>query len=253
MRPHPRVVEHLAQLNGARARGSVIPIGGEDMPVEALFGIDFPPADILGWIGSVSERSPGGWVPFARLVGAFLLASDAGRIYYWDPQLDEMSLAFESPARAVNAMRLSDDDEGDSEWLNELAAMSVAEIVADPALVYWSGITKRFDVLAELRESYPGLLGDFFRGACSMGHRDLVSDLLQNDASSFSINATDAEGATALMLAAGIGDIDVVDLLLAAGADPTMQNNDGSTAVHYASPYLGVKNVLRAAIANWPP
>ena len=47
-----------------------------------------------------------------------------------------------------------------------------------------------------------------------------------------SVDATDAEGRTALFFAAANGHADVVDLLLSEDADPNMANEQGGTALH---------------------
>ena len=49
-----------------------------------------------------------------------------------------------------------------------------------------------------------------------------------------SVDATDAEGRTALFFAAANGHADVVDLLLSKDADPNMANEQGGTALHWA-------------------
>ena len=48
------------------------------------------------------------------------------------------------------------------------------------------------------------------------------------------MDATDAEGRTALFFAAANGHADVVDLLLSEDADPNMANEQGGTALHWA-------------------
>ena len=49
-----------------------------------------------------------------------------------------------------------------------------------------------------------------------------------------SVDATDAEGRTALFFAAANGHADIVDLLLSKDADPNMANEQGGTALHWA-------------------
>ena len=64
------------------------------------------------------------------------------------------------------------------------------------------------------------------------GHKDVVKSLLEAGARA---NEQDAEGNTALMLAAQNGRIDSVKLLLEAGANVRLQNKYGWTALIYAA------------------
>jgi ankyrin repeat protein len=68
-------------------------------------------------------------------------------------------------------------------------------------------------------------------GALSQGvkyHRSmLVRTLLKNGTS---VNERDTDGRTALIIASGLGDTDMVQLLLENGADPNMIDNNGGTS-----------------------
>ena len=64
------------------------------------------------------------------------------------------------------------------------------------------------------------------------------------------ITIADNNGRTALHLASINGHLDIVRLLLTEGADITIADNDGWTALHYASDrgHLDIANCLR----KWP-
>ena len=64
--------------------------------------------------------------------------------------------------------------------------------------------------------------------ASQQGHLDVVQALLAKGAD---VNAKDNDGATALMLASQNGHLDVVQALLAKGADVNAKANDGVTAL----------------------
>lgn len=85
-----------------------------------------------------------------------------------------------------------------------------------------------------------------------------VRDLLLERLDVAAINAGDNDNNTALHCAAGIGDINSVKKLLEAGADPSIQNIDGQTAVDVAR-LLGNQEIAlllsnhMAALAPTPP
>jgi hypothetical protein len=59
---------------------------------------------------------------------------------------------------------------------------------------------------------------------------ELLLDILKAD----SLEARDLDGTTALMIAAGLGDSEVVSKLLKRGCDPMAMNADGHTALYFA-------------------
>ncbi|EME49399.1 hypothetical protein DOTSEDRAFT_143341 [Dothistroma septosporum NZE10] len=70
----------------------------------------------------------------------------------------------------------------------------------------------------------------------AVSHNRLPIVLLLSDLKSFDVDAKDGAGWTSLMMAASLKDADdVVDLLLAKGADPNETTNNGQTALHFAA------------------
>ncbi len=67
--------------------------------------------------------------------------------------------------------------------------------------------------------------------AATGGHLAVIRILLDNDAY---IDAASPNGTTPLMMAAGYGSVDAVQLLLEAGADPLLKNAQGLTAEDFA-------------------
>ncbi|CAK9034688.1 unnamed protein product [Durusdinium trenchii] len=85
--------------------------------------------------------------------------------------------------------------------------------------------------------------------AAKRGHLEVVRLLLEAGADQ---NATTQDGATALMFAAHKGHLEVVRLLLEAGADPKPADQDGTTALTHAAcnGHLEVVRVLLEAGAD---
>ncbi len=69
---------------------------------------------------------------------------------------------------------------------------------------------------------------DYLFDAARAGRSDLVADLLKAGAK---IDAVNAAGHSALILAAYNGKLDTVDVLLRAGADPNLGDKRGNTAL----------------------
>lgn len=74
-------------------------------------------------------------------------------------------------------------------------------------------------------------LRECFLDATRQGDRMTVDEFIRI---AYDLNVQDDEGYTGLMLAAYHGHLDVVERLLAAGADPCMQNRLGHTALMLA-------------------
>jgi hypothetical protein len=74
-------------------------------------------------------------------------------------------------------------------------------------------------------------LGDFLRGAAVAGFAPVVQALL---AAGAPVNAADCHGQTALIHVGWYGHLELVDLLLAHGADPSLRTTNGSSALDFA-------------------
>lgn len=65
-------------------------------------------------------------------------------------------------------------------------------------------------------------------------------------------NIANAAGETPLMIAAGMGELECVRVLLAAGADSKSENREGKTATEYAQGnYIAWKQINEQAVANF--
>ncbi len=85
------------------------------------------------------------------------------------------------------------------------------------------------------------------RGLCAATltqNSEMVATLIQMGAD---VNSVDRSGRTPLMIAAFVGDSDIVEMLLAAGANPLFTNNAGESALSLAQT-RDVERLLRRAI-----
>lgn len=85
------------------------------------------------------------------------------------------------------------------------------------------------------------------RGLCAATltqDKDMVAALIQMGAD---VNSIDQNGRTPLMIASFIGDVDIVEMLLAAGANPEFTNHAGESALSLAQT-KDVERLLRRAI-----
>jgi len=69
--------------------------------------------------------------------------------------------------------------------------------------------------------------------AAAKGDVGIVLQLLMDEVSCIDINQLDCQGWTALHCACEAGHIEVCDLLLQNGADPSIPTNEGNIALHY--------------------
>jgi len=68
--------------------------------------------------------------------------------------------------------------------------------------------------------------------ACRFGKEDVLTFLLDKGVS---LDLTDMNDRTALMIAASKGQPKIVEILLEKGVDLEAQDNEGSTALHFAA------------------
>ncbi len=94
-----------------------------------------------------------------------------------------------------------------------------------------------------------GLDGDLF-DAVEFGDREYAEILL--DDPDVNVNAQDLAGTTILMLASYYGHLQLVQLILSRGADPSLQDKQGRTALQRAgeSGHAGIAELLRQAGAG---
>lgn len=71
--------------------------------------------------------------------------------------------------------------------------------------------------------------------AVSSSHPEVVKILAEADSSVKAVNSTDEEGWAPIHSASSIGNLDILQTLLARGADVNLQNNGGRTPLHYAA------------------
>jgi ankyrin repeat protein len=64
-------------------------------------------------------------------------------------------------------------------------------------------------------------------------HKEAMRVLINASKEAGALDAQDLQGDTALLLTHDNGNTDVMRMLLAAGADPNVQDNDGKTLLHY--------------------
>jgi hypothetical protein len=77
-------------------------------------------------------------------------------------------------------------------------------------------------------------VNDLLYRAVLKGDADAVMNLFSMNDALIDINKTDSHQMTLLHFAAGLGYVDIVDFLLAKGANPGVMNKDGRTPAHYA-------------------
>ena len=100
-------------------------------------------------------------------------------------------------------------------------------------------------VLGSLRWAWFMLEEDMI-SAAAVGNAERVQTLLTLHVDP---NATTEDGSTALYFAASNSHRDIVELLLARGANPRLRNHEGESPLDVAQDGT-IKNILRAALAK---
>lgn len=85
--------------------------------------------------------------------------------------------------------------------------------------------------------------------AAFTGNVKLVRKILSDKNQKVDVNAANDQGTTALIEASKLGHVDIVRVLLKAGANPNWANSAGETAVHYAAQHA-VPTVLQLLVAH---
>ena len=86
--------------------------------------------------------------------------------------------------------------------------------------------------------------------AAFQGNRDVIVLLLAQPR--IKVDAQDVDGYTALMWAAEHGDLDIVDLLVKAGANPGLKNNRGKTAEALAEQGIATRQAIISKLHAQP-
>lgn len=84
---------------------------------------------------------------------------------------------------------------------------------------------------------------ELLQHACDVGERSQCVRILLDSGWRSAVNEKDPQGHTPLHLAVGRGDPDTVKVLLEAGANPNLQDNDGVTPLTLAKSYAGMGEV----------
>lgn len=100
------------------------------------------------------------------------------------------------------------------------------------------------DALASLLEEDDGVhTADLLHHACDLGERSVCVRVLLERGWRSAVNEKDSHGHSPLHIAVGRGDVDTVRVLLAAGANPNTQDEDGVTPLTLAKSYAGLGEI----------
>lgn len=101
---------------------------------------------------------------------------------------------------------------------------------------------RRDDLISLLKDNEASsLISELLLYACEAGERSAcVEILLRNGAN---VDQKDSHGRAALHLAVGRGDADTTRVLLEAGANPNVQDQDGVTPLNLARSYAGTGDI----------
>jgi ankyrin repeat protein len=94
------------------------------------------------------------------------------------------------------------------------------------------------------------LTGSALGCAAYQGNRDLVILLLAQP--HINVDVPDSSGTTALMYAADHGSLDIVDLLVKAGANPNLKNINRETAVSFAEQGIAARQAIISELQPKP-
>lgn len=250
--PFPAIVDHLSTMNGADGRNShyVAVPGEEEVDVKHVLGIGFSKGQLSEHYGMMSRFIPEGWVPIA--VGSFgnaFVVSPAGGVRFWDHETHRSIPAFDSISTFLSAVQYQAPPAPTGP---DYAGMSLTDLAAAVASsdddAFAAGQAGRTDFVPDLVAHHSNRVHQFTLGACHDDRTATVQALLDEGVD---IDIGPPDGWTPLMAAAAGASVGVVDLLLAAGADPTIEVGVHTAAHKTALPSLADK--LLDAIDAWNP
>ena len=162
------------------------------------------------------------------------------------------------PCHIVTALRIHNEELA-YKFLNHLPdvdAVTGTSSIIEAACLSGCSCTLLKEMLSRYKiQSENKQVGGLVRAACKARprqNRHLVAEVLMNAGLSPNDNSP-SSGQTPLMIAAGDGNTDLMEVLLSHGADIHAQDKHGKNVAHFAciGGYLKAVQVLRATAVNW--
>ena len=245
------MVDHLKTLNGANVRHYHVSFGTETLPMEKILGLGYMLGDLATWVATLDERAPSGWIPLAtERGGGVLMVTNSGEVRFWDPDVEATIPAFDSIQAFLDALTYTAPPApSGTDYVGATLAELATLVATSDANAKLAGMAGRADFVSDLLANHSTRVVPFLMGASVAGQAATVQTLMDE---SVDPDSTDSKGRTALMLAARFHQQGVIEVLLASGADPTIETADGTTAAD--EPRISAFNErLEQAIEDWQP